>query len=81
MNLVELTEYLIKSIVKDPDTVSVRMFDTDEDYLTIEVLVSNEDMGAVIGKSGKIANAIRTIVQASAYANNEKKVRINIDSL
>lgn len=81
MNLVELTEYLIKSIVKDPDTVSVKKFDTDEEFITIEVLVSDEDMGAVIGRSGKIANAIRTIVQASAYANKEKKVRINIDSI
>lgn len=81
MNLTELTEFLIKSIVKDPDTVSVKQFDTDEDFITIEVLVNNEDIGAVIGKGGKIANSIRTIVQASAYANNLKKVRINIDSI
>ena len=77
MNLTELTEFLIKNIVKDPDTVSVKMFETDEEFITIEVLVSNEDMGAVIGKGGKIAN----IIQASAYANNLKKVRINIDSI
>lgn len=38
-----------------------------------EVIVSNDDMGCVIGKSGKIANAIRTIIQASSYANGEKK--------
>ena len=38
-------------------------------------------MKYVIGKSGKIANAIRTIIQASSYANGEKKVKINIDSL
>ena len=81
MNLTELTEFLIKNIVKDPDTVSVKQFETDEEFITIEVLVSSEDMGAVIGKGGKIANAIRTIIQASAYANNLKKVRINIDSI
>ena len=81
MDLVALTEFLVKSIVKDPDTISVKQFDDEEETITIEVLVDNKDMGTVIGKGGNIANAIRTIVQASAYANDNKKVRINIDSL
>ena len=81
MNLVTLTEFLIKSIVKEPDMVSVKMFDADDETSIIEVLVSNNDMGAVIGKGGHMANSIRTLVQASAYANNLKKVRINFDSI
>ena len=81
MNLVELTEFIVKNLVTDPDSVSVRQFDSEEEYTLIEVIVSNDDMGCVIGKQGKIANAIRTIIQASSYANNEKKVKINIDSL
>ena len=81
MRLVELTETLIKNLVKDPDSVSVRKFDVEEDYTTIEVLVNESDMGVVIGKGGMTAQAIRTIVQASAYINGEKKVRINIDSI
>lgn len=80
MNLVELTEFLIKSIVKEPDMISVKQFDDEEETITIEVLVDSKEMGTVIGKGGNIANAIRTIVQASAYANINKKVRINIDS-
>lgn len=80
MNLVELTEYLVKMVAKNPDMVSVKQFDDDEEYVTIQVLVDNEDMGAVIGKGGAVANAIRTIIQASAYTNNLKKVKINIDS-
>lgn len=80
MSLVELTEHLVKSLVKDADMVSVKQFDDEEDIITIQVLVNDSDMGAVIGRSGNIANAIRTIVQASAYANNMKKVKINIDS-
>ena len=48
--------------------------------MTIEVLVSNDEIGAVIGRGGTIANSIRTIVQAAAYNTNHKKVRINIDS-
>ena len=80
MNLVELTEFIVKNLVTDPESVSVKQIE-DEEYTLIEVIVSNDDMGCVIGKSGKTANAIRTIIQASSYANNEKKVKINIDSL
>jgi hypothetical protein len=81
MNLVELTEFIVKNLVKDEESVAVRKIDSEEEYILIEVIVNNEDMGSVIGKQGKIANAIRTIVQASSYANGEKKVKINIDSM
>lgn len=80
MNLVELTEYLIKNLVKEPDMVSVKQFEDEEDMIVIQVLVNDSDMGAVIGRGGNIANAIRTIVQAAAYANDLKRVKINIDS-
>ena len=81
MNLVELTELIVKNLVSDPEAVAVRKIDSEEEYILIEVIVSNDDMGCVIGKQGKIANAIRTIIQASSYANGEKKVKINIDSM
>ncbi|MDD3995366.1 MAG: KH domain-containing protein [Tenericutes bacterium] len=81
MNLVELTETLIKAIVKDPDSVSVKQFETEDDSIQIEVLVDSESIGAVIGKNGKIAKAIRTIVRASSYLDQNKKVTINIDSI
>ena len=78
--LVELTEYLVKNIVKDADSVTVKEFPSEnEDEIIIEVLVSNDDMGRVIGKSGKIANALRTLVQASSYLQDNKKVKINIE--
>ena len=80
MNLVELTSFLIKSVVNDPDMVSVKQIAEDEEYITIEVLVDESVMAKVIGRQGSIANAVRTIVQASAYCNGMKKVRINIDS-
>lgn len=80
MKLDELTEFLVKSVVKDPESVSVKGFETDEGYL-VEVLVAETDMGSVIGRGGMIANSIRTIVQASAYANELGRVKINIDSL
>ena len=80
MNLVELTEFLVKSVVTDPDAVSVKQFEDDEEYITIQVLVDKDVISSVIGKQGIIANAIRTIVQASSYASGLKKVKVNIDS-
>ena len=80
MDLVALTEYLVKSIVKQKDMVSVKQFEDDEEYITIQVLVDSSDMGAVIGKNGINANALRTLLQASSYINGLKKVKINIDS-
>lgn len=81
MNLVELTEFIIKSLVVNKDNVSVKEFESDEENtVLIQVLVDNEDMGRVIGKGGKLANAVRTLVQASSYIKENKKVRINIDS-
>ena len=81
MNLVALTETMIKKIVSDPESVSVKEFETEEENtIQIEVLISSDDMGKVIGKNGKIINSIRTIVQASSSLEDNKKVKINVDS-
>lgn len=80
MNPVELTEFLIKNLVSDPDMVSVKQFDDEDDAMVIQVLVDSNEIGSVIGKGGVIANAIRTIVQAASYASENKRIRINIDS-
>ena len=81
MNLVELAEFIVKSIVVKKDNVSVKEFESDEENtILIQVLVDNTDMGRVIVKGGKLANAVRTLVQASSYIKDNKKVKINIDS-
>ena len=80
MRLVELTEFLVKNLVKQPDMISVKQLEEAEDTITIQVLVNESVMGMLIGKAGATANAIRTIVQASSYITEQKKVRINIDS-
>ena len=80
MDLVELTEYIIKSIVNDEEAVSVKEFDSeDENTMVIQVVVAEDDMGRVIGKNGKCANAIRTLVQASSALKDNKYVKIDID--
>ncbi len=80
MNIADFTTYVIKNIVKNPDMIKVSSFVGDEDVTIVEILVANEDMGAVIGRGGKNAKALRTIIQAHAYLNNIKKIKINIDS-
>ena len=80
MTLVELTEKIIKNIVKDEEAVSVKEFPSEnENEINIEVLVSENDIGRVIGKNGKTANAIRTLVQESSSLKDNKYVKINID--
>ena len=80
MELKEFTEYLVKSIVNNSERVRVSEFKLEDD-LIIEVLVSDEDRSVVIGKGGKMANAIRTLVQAHAYIMNLGRVKLNIDSI
>ena len=81
MDIVSLVEFLVKSIVSNPDMVSVKEFSNDDDEKTIiQVLVAESDMGAVIGRDGKIASAIRTIAKSAAYTNKLKKVEINFDA-
>lgn len=81
MDLVVLTETIIKKLVSDPESVSVKEFETEEENtIQIEVLISADDMGRVIGKNGKTINSIRTIVGASSSLEDNKRVRINVDS-
>jgi len=80
MDLVSLTEEIVKALVVDKDGVSVKEFPSeDENTMLIQVMVSEEDMGRVIGKEGRLANAIRTLVQASSALNDNKYIKIDID--
>lgn len=76
-----LTETILKEMVTEPDSVSVKEFETeDNDTIQIEAMVSNDDISKVIGREGKTIAAIRTIVQACSSVDEGKKVRINIDA-
>ena len=59
--------------------IKVQEFSTDGETI-IEIIVAEDDMGRVIGKKGKIANSIKTLIQAKAYNDGNKKVKVNIDS-
>jgi len=79
MSLKDFTEFLVKSVVSCPDAVRVSEFKLEED-IVLEVMVSDADRSNVIGKSGKMANSIRTLVQAYAYISNLGHIKLNIDS-
>ena len=81
MELVKLTETIVKELVKDSDSITIKEFPSEnDDEITIQVMVPEDEMGRVIGKQGKMAKALRTIVQASSFINENKRVNINIDS-
>jgi len=67
----ELIELLVKSLVKNPDQTCVTER-VENDTFIYEVTVAQEDMGKVIGKQGRIANAIRTVAKAAATRDNRR---------
>lgn len=69
----ELVEILAKALVDQPDQVTVSMVEKEKSYL-IELRVAPEDMGKVIGKQGRIARAIRTVVKAAATRHRKRAV-------
>ena len=80
MDLVELTKEIVLSLCSDKDSVNVKEFETDDEKsVLIEVMVSEEDYGKVIGKQGRTINAVRTLVQASSYLKDNKRVKINVE--
>ena len=71
--MTELVEAIARSLVDHPDDVQVRAVD-GKPAVVIELRVAPEDMGKVIGKQGRIAKAIRTVVKAAATKANQKVV-------
>lgn len=71
--LKELLEYLAKSLVDSPEAVHVEVVET-ESTVVLELTVAKEDVGKVIGKQGRIARALRTIVKASAVRDGKRAI-------
>ncbi|MCR3922866.1 MAG: KH domain-containing protein [Firmicutes bacterium] len=68
----DLVEFIARALVDHPDDVRVEQLE-DERAITLELHVASDDMGKVIGKQGRIAKAIRTVVNA-ASATEKKRV-------
>ena len=77
MSMVELVRYTAASLVDKPEKVDVRETENDEG-IVIELRVDPDDMGKVIGKQGRIAKAMRTVMRAAA-TRQDAKVSVEID--
>ena len=66
----ELVEYIVKSLVNNPDSVEVNVIEGEKSTI-LELKVSSEDIGKVIGRQGRIAKALRTILSATAVKSGK----------
>lgn len=72
----ELVEYLVRALVEHPDQVEVEEFDEGGE-LVLEVSVADDDLGRIIGRGGRIANALRTVARA-AGSRDDRRVIVDI---
>ena len=68
----ELLEYLARALVDDPDAVRVESFDEDDGSIVLELSVGEEDYGQIIGRGGRTANALRTVLKAAAVKEGRR---------
>ncbi len=79
VNYEQLIHNLVTPLVINSEDVEVKKIAENEKLVTVQILVHPDDLGRVIGKNGRIANALRTIAYASA-SREHKKITIDIDS-
>ena len=68
----ELLVYLAQQLVDEPAKVEVEQFEEDDGTLVLELSVADDDYGKVIGRGGRTAQALRTIVKAAAVKDNRR---------
>jgi uncharacterized protein len=68
----ELLEYLARALVDQPDRVRVEEFEEDDGTLVLELSVGDDDYGQVIGRGGRTAQALRTVIKAAAVKENRR---------
>ena len=73
-----LVEYLVKSLADQPDQVTLAEHETDDSIL-LELRISPDDIGKIIGKNGNTINAIRTVLQAAA-SSQKKRIKLEVVS-
>ncbi len=70
----ELLEYLASKLVDEPDQVEVEEFVEDDGTVVLELAVDPEDYGKVIGRGGRTANALRSVIRAAAVHENKRVI-------
>ena len=69
---VDLLEYLARGLVDEPDAVRVEREEREDGFVVLRLHVAPDDVGKVIGRQGRLARALRTVVRASATRTNER---------
>ena len=72
--MIELVDYIARNLVDSPEEVKVTKKDCEDGSVIIELTVAKDDMGKVIGKQGRIAKAIRTVVRAASIKSETKYI-------
>lgn len=73
----QLLEHLARQLVEDPEQVAVERFDEEDGTVVLELSVGPDDYGRVIGRGGRTANALRTVLKASAVPQ-QRRVLVDI---
>ncbi len=68
----DLLLYLVRALVDQPDSVKVETFEEDDGTIVLELTVADDDYGQVIGRGGRTAQALRTVVKAAAVKDNRR---------
>jgi predicted RNA-binding protein YlqC (UPF0109 family) len=68
----EFLEYLARSLVDEPEQVTVEQFEEDDGTVVLELAVAEDDYGKIIGRGGRTANALRTVVKAAAVKEGRR---------
>lgn len=68
----ELLEFLVRQLVDDAEAVQVEEFEEEDGTLVLELSVGGDDYGRIIGRGGRTANALRTVVKAAAVKENRR---------
>jgi uncharacterized protein len=72
--MLELLSYLVRGLVDKPEEVSVEQFEEDDGTIVLELSVAQEDYGKVIGRGGRTAQALRTVIRAAALRDKRRVI-------
>ena len=79
--MVSLIEFVARNIVDEPDRVEVRQIRNDRFATVVGLSVANGDLGKVIGRQGRVARSMRTLMRASAVLQGKRHIGLEIDEL
>jgi len=79
MEVKELLEYMVKELVDNPDDVDIEEEEEDEKTIIFKLNVAEEDLGKVIGKKGRTANALRVVMRAASAKRGKSSIVKIID--